>query len=86
VVLKKDGEDQLDRPGRNGRVLHKAKGDRIILHKIKRVKANWIGRISRRNCSQKRVIERKIEGRIEVTRRRGRRSKQLLDNLKEKKL
>jgi hypothetical protein len=36
------------------------------------------------NCLLKHVIERKIEGRIEVTGRRGRRLKQLLDDLKEK--
>jgi hypothetical protein len=39
----------------------------------------------RRNCLLKHVIEGKIEGRIEVTGRRGRRRKQLLDDLKEKK-
>jgi hypothetical protein len=35
----------------------------------------------RRNCLLKQVIEEKIKGRIEVTRRRGRRRKQLLDDL-----
>jgi hypothetical protein len=35
----------------------------------------------RRNCLLKEVIEGKIKGRIEVTRRRGRRCKQLLDDL-----
>jgi hypothetical protein len=39
-----------------------------------------------RNCLLKHVIEGKIEGRIEVTRRRGRRRKLLLDAFKEKKL
>jgi len=38
----------------------------------------------RRNCLLKQVIEGKIDGRIEVKRRRGRRHKQLLDDLKEK--
>jgi hypothetical protein len=38
-----------------------------------------------RNCRLKHVIVGKIEGRIEVTVRRGRRHKQLLDDLKEKK-
>jgi hypothetical protein len=38
----------------------------------------------RRNCLLKHVIEGNIEGRIEVTGRRGRRRKQLLD-LKEKR-
>jgi hypothetical protein len=35
----------------------------------------------RRNCLLKEVIEGKIKGRIEVTRRRGRRRKQILDDL-----
>jgi hypothetical protein len=39
----------------------------------------------RRNCLLKNVIEGKIEEGIEVTGRRGRRRKQLLDGLKEKK-
>jgi uncharacterized protein (UPF0335 family) len=37
----------------------------------------------RRNCLLKHVIDGKIEGRIEVTERRERRRKQLLDDLKE---
>ena len=37
----------------------------------------------RRNCLLKHVIEEKLEGRIEVTVRRGRSRKQLLGNLKE---
>jgi hypothetical protein len=51
----------------------------------KRRKANWIGHILRRNCLLKHVIEGKLEGRIEMTGRRGRRHKHLLDDLKEKK-
>jgi hypothetical protein len=54
---------------------------RNILHEIRKRKANWIGHMLRRNCLLKQVIEGKIKGRIEVTRRRGRRSKQLLDDL-----
>jgi hypothetical protein len=38
-----------------------------------------------RNCLLKHIIEGKIEGRIEVTVRQGRRCKQLLDVLKEKR-
>ena len=38
----------------------------------------------RRNCLLEEVIERKIDGTIEMTGRRGRRRKQLLDGLKEK--
>jgi hypothetical protein len=48
-------------------------------------KANWIGQILRRNCLLKHVIEGKLEGRTEMTERRGRRRKQLLDDLKEKR-
>jgi hypothetical protein len=42
---------------------------------------NWIGHILRRNFFVKQVFEGKIKGRIEVTRRRGRRRKKLLDDL-----
>jgi hypothetical protein len=67
---------------RNEEVLHRVKEERNIVHTIKRRKANWIGHILRRNCLLKHVIEGKIEGRIEMTGRRGRRRKQLLDDLK----
>jgi hypothetical protein len=67
---------------RNEEVLHRVKEERHILHTVKRRKANWIGHILRRNCFLKHVIEGNLEGRIEVTRRRGRRRKQLLDELK----
>jgi hypothetical protein len=65
-------------------VLHRVK-ERNIVHTIKRRKANWIGHILRKNCLLKQVIEGKLEGRIEMTGRRGRRRKQLLDALKEKR-
>jgi hypothetical protein len=61
------------------------KEERNIVHTIKRRTANWIGHILRRNCLLKHVIEGQLEGRIEVTGRRGRRRKQLLDDLKEKR-
>jgi len=51
-----------------------------ILHTIKRRKANWFGHNVRRNCLLKDITEGKIETRI-----RGRRNKQLLDDLKEMK-
>jgi hypothetical protein len=70
---------------RNEEVLRRVKEERNILHPIKRRKANWIGHISRRNCLLKHVIEGKLEGRIEMTGRRGRRRKQLLYDLKEKR-
>jgi hypothetical protein len=70
---------------RNVEVLHRVKEERNIVHAIKRRKANWIGHILRRNCLLKHVIKGKLEGRIEMTGRRGRRRKQLLDDLKEKR-
>jgi hypothetical protein len=70
---------------RNDEVLHKVKEERNNLRTIKRRKANWIGYILRRNCLLKHVIKEKLEGRTEVTGRRGRRRRQLLDDLKEKR-
>ena len=58
---------------------------RNILHEIRKRKANWIGHILRRNCLLKQVIEGKIKGDMEVTRRRGRRRKKLLDDLKDRR-
>jgi len=43
-------------------------------------KAIWIGHILRRKCLLRQVIEEKIKGQIEVTRRQGRRRKKLLDD------
>ena len=54
-----------------------------MLQTIKRLKANWIGHILRRNCLLQRLIEENIEGSKEKTGRLGRRSKQLLDHLQE---
>jgi hypothetical protein len=68
---------------RNEEVLHRVKEERNILHTIKRRKASWICHILRRNCLLKHVIEGKVEGRIEMTGRRGRRRKKLLDDLNE---
>jgi hypothetical protein len=58
---------------------------RNILHEIRKRKANWIGHVLRRNCLLKQVIEGKTKGQIEVTRRRGRRRKKLLDDLGERR-
>ena len=55
-----------------------------ILITIERRKANWIVHILRRKCLLKHVIERKTEGRIEVTEKSGRRHKQLQGDLREK--
>ena len=67
---------------RNEDVLLRVNEQRIILHEIRERKANWIAHILRRNCLLKQVIEGKIKGEMEVTRRRGRRRKKLLDDLK----
>ena len=58
---------------------------RNILHEISTRKVNWIGHILRRNCLLQRIIEGKIKCGIEVTRRRGRRRRKLLDDLKERR-
>ena len=70
---------------RNEEVLLRVNGQRNILHEIRKRKANWIGHILRRNCLLEHVIEGKIKGGIEVTGRRGRRCKKLLDDLKERR-
>jgi hypothetical protein len=57
----------------------KSKGEESVLHTITRRK----GHILHGNCLLKHVIDGKIEGRMEVTGRRGRRRKQLLDDHKE---
>ena len=58
---------------------------RNILHEIRKWKANWIGHILRRTCLLKQFVEGKLKGEIEVTRRRGRRHKKLLDYLKDRR-
>jgi hypothetical protein len=55
--------------------------ERNILRILKRKRAKWIGHILRRNCLLKHIIEGKIQG----TGRRGRRGKQLLKCLKERR-
>ena len=56
-----------------------------ILQEIRKRKANWIRQTLRRNCLLQQVIEGTIKGRIEVTRRRERRRKKLLDDLKDRR-
>ena len=70
---------------RNEEVLLRVNEQRNILHEIRKRKANWIGHILRRNCLLKHVIEGKIKGEMEVTRRRGKRRKKLLDDLKDRR-
>jgi hypothetical protein len=69
---------------RNEGVLIRVNGQRNILHEIRKRKADCIGHILRRNCLLQQVIEGKIKGQIEVTRRLGRRRKKLLDDLKDR--
>ena len=66
-------------------MIERAKEERNNLHAIKRRNDNWIGHILRRNCLLKHVIEGKIKGRIEVTRRQVRRRNLLADDLQEKR-
>jgi hypothetical protein len=70
---------------RNEEVLLREKEQRNILHKINKRKANWIDHILRRNCLLQRVIEGKTKGGIEVTGRRERIRRKLLDDLKERR-
>jgi len=60
---------------RNEEVLLGVNMHRNILHEIRKRKANWVGHILHRNCFLKQVIEGKINGEMEVARRRGRRRK-----------
>jgi hypothetical protein len=70
---------------RNEEALFRVKEQRNILHEIGKQKANWIGHILHRNCLLQQVTEGKRKGEMEVTRRRGRRRKKLLDDLKERR-
>ena len=72
---------------RNEEVLLRVNEQRNILSEIRKRKADWIGHILRtsRNCLLKQVNEGKIKGEIEVARRRGRRRKKLLDDLKDRR-
>jgi hypothetical protein len=72
--------EKISRAGRvrSEEVLQKAKEERNNLHTVNGWKANWIGHILCRNCVLKHSIGGKIEGKIYVMGRRGRRCKQLL--------
>jgi len=66
---------------RNEEVLQGTKQENNVLHTIKWEKVYWIGHILCRNCLLKHVIEGNIEG----TGKRGRRRRQLLNDLRGKK-
>jgi len=66
-------------------VLLRVKEQRNILLEIRKRKANWFGHILRRNCLLQRVIEGKVKVGTEMTGRRVRRRRKLLDDLKERR-
>jgi hypothetical protein len=70
---------------RNEEVLLRVKEQRNVLHEISKRKADWISHTLLGNCLLKPVIEGKINGGIEVTGRRGRRCRKLLDDFKERR-
>jgi hypothetical protein len=63
-------------------VILRVKEQRNILHKISKRKANWIGHILHRKCLLQHIIEGKVNGGIEVTGKRGRRRRKLLDDFR----
>jgi len=69
---------------RNEEVLLRVNEQRNILHEVRKRKANLIGHILRRNRLLQHVIEGKMNGQLEVTRRPGRRRKKLLDGRKDR--
>ena len=81
MVLEKDGEDQSVRSCEKLRSVTLSQGGEKCHTWGKGMKANWTGHILRRNCLINHVIEGKLEGKIYVRGRRGRRHKQLLDEL-----
>jgi len=83
MVLEKGGEDHVGWSCEKWSVTKSWRGDYRTNNT--RRKANWIGHMLCRNCCLKRVIEGKIERRLEVLGRRGRRRKWLLDDLMEKR-
>jgi hypothetical protein len=69
---------------KNEEILHVFNAEISVLYAIGRRKVNWIGHILRRNFLLKRFIEGKIERNVERARRRGKRGKQLVYDIKEK--
>jgi len=70
---------------RNEQALLRVNVQSNILHEIRKRKANWIGNILLRNCLLKQDIEGKSKGEMEVARKRGRRRRNLLDDLKDRR-
>jgi hypothetical protein len=71
---------------RNEEVRQRVKEERNNLQMIKRRKTNWIGHVVHRNCLLNHVTEGGTKRmRMDMTGRLGKRCKQLLDDLKEKR-
>jgi hypothetical protein len=70
---------------RNGEVLFTVKEQRNTLHEISNQKANWIGHILRGNCLLRQITEGNIKGGKEMTGRRWRSRRKLLDDPKERR-
>jgi hypothetical protein len=83
IIRFKDGEEQIDRSCEKLSVT--GKKERNILQKIQRRNARYTGHVLGRSCFLKHVVEGKIEVRLEVKGRRGRRRNQLLNNRKERR-
>jgi hypothetical protein len=64
VVLKRDGEDQLDDSVGNEAVLQRVMEERNIQSTVQRRKAKWTGHILRKSCLLKHVMEGKIDIKI----------------------
>ena len=73
-MLKNDREDQSDRQRKNEEILISVKEEMNILHTIRGRKVNGIGHVLCRSCLLKNVTEGK---------RRGRRQRQILDDVRE---
>ena len=88
-VIEGKVEGMIEVTGRRGKrgkqLLNDLNEERNFIHTLNRRKGNWIGHILCGNCLLKQGIEGKVEGLIEVTGRRERRLKQLLDDLKEER-
>jgi hypothetical protein len=67
---------------RNEEVLLRVKELRNILHESSKRKTDWFGHILRRNCLLQQVIDGKIKKGTEVTGRRERKRRMLLDDIK----
>ena len=80
IIVKCGAEEGWGRSARNEEVLHRANEEGDILHTVKRKMAKQIVHILCKNCLLKQVVEGEI-GRIGVTGRRGRRRKQLLNDI-----